>query len=409
MSRFDAVTCLGCGCSCDDIAVTVEGASITSAERACPLGVRWFGDGGASSAARIGSRSVDSTTALAELGQRLSASAGARRTMIYLAAELTVAGQRAAVALADRLHARLDSVSSDSVAGGILAAQRRGRCGATLGELRERVDVAVYWAVDPAERYPRFVERYLPRKGRRVIAVDVGPTRGPADADERLLVEPGQEIDVLSVIRAASGGRPLEQRPGVLARAAEIGKTLASAKYVAIVYDAEPGEQPRDAGRAEGLTALAQGLNTPTRAALCGLRGGGNRVGAEQVMTWQTGYPMCVDFSSGAPGYRPGQPASALVAAGVVDLLVVAGDFRSVPAGVIAGLRPGQIAVIGPGATSAAPADAIAIDTGRAGIHEGGVAFRMDDVTIPLTAVLPGSLTVADALAQLGGIAPGSR
>jgi acetoacetyl-CoA synthetase len=39
------VTCLGCGCGCDDIAVTVQDGTITATERACPLGRAWFGDG----------------------------------------------------------------------------------------------------------------------------------------------------------------------------------------------------------------------------------------------------------------------------------------------------------------------------------------------------------------------------
>src|SRR2546422_9823207 len=39
------VTCLGCGCACDDIAVVVERDRIASLENACPLGQAWFGDG----------------------------------------------------------------------------------------------------------------------------------------------------------------------------------------------------------------------------------------------------------------------------------------------------------------------------------------------------------------------------
>src|SRR3954462_8961149 len=42
-----AVTCLGCGCTCDDIVITVNDGLIVGAERACDRGVRWFGSGAA--------------------------------------------------------------------------------------------------------------------------------------------------------------------------------------------------------------------------------------------------------------------------------------------------------------------------------------------------------------------------
>jgi hypothetical protein len=43
--------------------------------------------------------------------------------------------------------------------------------------------------------------------------------------------------------------------------------------------------------------------------------------------------------------------------------------------------------VIGP-AASAVPNARVAIDTGVAGIHEGGIGYRLDEVPLPLTPVL---------------------
>ena len=44
-SQVGHVTCLGCGCACDDIVLTIAAGRITVAERACPPGIAWFGDG----------------------------------------------------------------------------------------------------------------------------------------------------------------------------------------------------------------------------------------------------------------------------------------------------------------------------------------------------------------------------
>src|SRR5256885_558202 len=86
--------------------------------------------------------------------------------------------------------------------------------------------------------------------------------------------------------------------------------------YVALVADGEPGAVPADPDRAEALVTLAQALNAPTRCALVVLRGGGNRSGADAVLTWQTGFPFAVDFAARFPTYRPHAGAAALLAPG---------------------------------------------------------------------------------------------
>ena len=65
-----------------------------------------------------------------------------------------------------------------------------------------------------------------------------------------------------------------------------------------------------------------------------------------------------------------------------------------------AGGVPGCIA-IGPRVSAASFQPAVAVDTGVAGIHEGGTAFRMDDVPLPLRPVLTGPPTTAGALRSL--------
>jgi len=46
---------------------------------------------------------------------------------------------------------------------------------------------------------------------------------------------------------------------------------------------------------------------------------------------------------------------------------------------------------IGPRASAASFQPAVAVDTGAAGIHEAGTAFRMDDVPLPLRPSVDGA------------------
>src|SRR5205823_9520194 len=362
------ITCLGCGCACDDICVVVQHDRIGEARNACALGAAWFGDGSITQDVRDHGRTASLEQALDEAAKILRT---AQRPLVYLAVDLSCEAQREAVALADRLGAMLDGVSSGAAAG-ILAAQRRGRAGATLGEIRQRADVIVFWGTDPAERYPRFTSRYAVeprglaaprgRNSRTVIAVDVEARRGPADADARVAIAGGDEVDALGVMRATVQGR----KAGDDARfrgAAELARRMSQGHYVALVADGEPGADPADPDRAEGPVTLAQALNAPTRCALVTLRGGGNRAGADAVLTWQTGFPFAVDFAPGFPTYRPHAGAAALVAAGEIDAACVIGSPASVPEPLSGGLARLPSVAIGPRASAASFRPAVAVDT----------------------------------------------
>jgi len=400
------VTCLGCGCACDDITVVVKQDRVAETRNACALGAAWFGDGRIPQDVRVNGRAAPLERALGEAARMLGA---AKRPLVYLAADLSCEAQREAVALSDRLGAMLDSITA-AAAAGVLAAQRRGRAGATLGEIRQRADVIVFWGVDPAERYPRFAARYAVeprglaaprgRASRTVIAVDVGAGRGPADADARVEIAGGDEVDALGVMRATVQGRVASDEARFRG-SAELAGRMSQGRYVVLVADGEPGAAPADPDRAEALVTLAQALNAPTRCALIVLRGGGNRSGADAVLSWQTGFPFAVDFAPGFPTYRPHAGAAALLAAREIDAALLIGSPASIPAPLIGGLAGLPTVAIGPRASAAAFKPAVSVDTGIAGIHEGGTAYRMDEVPLPLRPALAGPPTAAGTLRAL--------
>src|SRR2546425_11840464 len=149
-------TCLGCGCACDDIAVVVDGDRIAEARNTCALGRAWFADGSAPRETRSGGKMVAPDVELADAAKLLGRAA---RPLVDLAPDISCETQRAAVAIADRLGALLDSPTGE-IAAGLLASQRRGRAGATLGEIRQRAGLVVFLGGDPADRYPPHASRY---------------------------------------------------------------------------------------------------------------------------------------------------------------------------------------------------------------------------------------------------------
>jgi formylmethanofuran dehydrogenase subunit B len=394
----DHVTCLGCGLLCDDISVIAQGGMIVEARNACPLGVRWFGDGRVPTRARVGASDVDAARALDAAATLLGA---ARRPLVYLAPDMANDTYGAATAIADVLHALLDTVTTVGVTGdGVLAGQVRGRTTATFSELRNRADVIVFWGVDPGARYPRFQSRIAPGPAglfltgaRRVIAVDIGSATGPTDATERVAFSAADEAAALAHTRAAVVGNAVAPSP-LATTAAALATALTSATYLALVIDGEASPNQ------EALLALSEALNGPTRCAITVLRAGGNRVGADAVLTWQTGYPMAVDFARGVPRYVPLDGADKQLARGAIDVALIVGSAAGVPDAVRAGLGTTRCIVIGPRASESPFATAVALDTGIAGIHDGGVGARADDIPLPLRVPLPNVAPSASAMVR---------
>jgi len=418
-SVIENATCLGCGCTCDDIDVVVASGRIVEARNACQLGLRWFGDGQVPSNIRVDGADVTAEQAVSSAAARLCE---ADRPLVYIAPGLSCESQREAVAVADLLRARLDSVTTWTALPFTLASQEHGHASATLGEVRNRADVLVFWGIDLAERYPRFAARYAPnppgthvpdgRQSRTVIAVDVGSATATIDADVRVAVEPADELATLTALEAitrspdARHHASLPDRAWVVAR--ELALALLSARYIGLVYDAEPDDRSeRTTVRFEALVSLAQALNDRTRCAALALRAGGNRSGADSILVAQTGYPCAVDFARGYPRYDP--HASALRDPGAygTDAALVVGDPTGLPSEVSRTLAAHDTVAIGPRASTMTLGErCVVIDTGVDGIHASGTALRTDDVPLPLRASLGGPRSTAETIR---GVALGIR
>jgi formylmethanofuran dehydrogenase subunit B len=407
-------TCLGCGCACDDIGVAVRDGQIVEARNACALGVQWFGNGSVPTRCMVDGTEVSVADATRSVARLLIE---ADRPLVYLAPGLSCESQREAVAIADLLHARLDSATSASGSPFVLAGQERGLATATLGDVKNRADTVVFWGVDLEGRYPRFASRYAPdpigmhapqgRRSRTVIAVDVGDARVTTrDADRRIQIGVDDELATLTMLQAlvrtlAGADTKPPASSAVGPEILELASTLTTSRYVALVYDAEHDDRvARSSQRFDAFASLAHALNERTRAAAIPLRAGGNRSGADAVLVAQTGYPFAIDFARGFPRYDPHDGAAvALLRRHEVDLALIVGDVAFVPKTLIDALNTVRCVGIGPHASGHALGHtAVAIDTGRDGIHSGGMAFRSDDVPLPLRPLLTGPLETARVL-----------
>ncbi len=130
------VACPGCGCLCDDISLTFEAQRIVGFEPQCAMGERWFrhhSDVTQPVAERDGA-ATDYDTAVRHAIALLEQ---ADYPLIYGLSRSSSPGQRAAVALADRIGAVIDTTASMCHGPSIMALQEVGEVTCTLVHARK--------------------------------------------------------------------------------------------------------------------------------------------------------------------------------------------------------------------------------------------------------------------------------
>jgi len=394
------VTCAGCALLCDDVTIEPSGDGVRL-EPPCPLGAQWFSERArrpaSAPAATIRGQAAGVEAALNRAAELLR---GARRPLIYGFDGATVEDARAAVALADRLGALVVPGGLAGAWPGAPALPLRGASSATLGEIRDRSQVVVIWREDPLTSHPRLLERLgfvdgsadgSPRRAwrgtRTLVVLDDRDTATAARADLRLRWARERDLEALTCLRA--------MQRGVAARSSDLGdalggllERLGEVPHAAFVYGPALSSGAGGQRRALALHELVRALCGDRHVVTLALPSAAGATGAEDVLTWQTGYCGSVDLAGGHPelvtATRP------LMADEGVDVsLCIEGGLSPAPAGV---------AEIALGSLPARGDAEVSIHTAAAGVEATGTAHRLDGVPLALQAPLARDAPSAAAL-----------
>lgn len=396
-------TCTFCGCVCDDMILTVdvEEKRITRAKNACVLGKAWFDEHTIEERpyALIDGREATTAEAVEAAAQIL---ANARYPVVYGLSDTTCEAQRQAVAIADMIGANLDTTTSVCHGPSGIAFQGVGESTATLGEIKNRADLVIYWGGNPAESHPRHFTRYSVtpkgmytpngKKDRTVVLVDVRRTPSAPVADIFIQVKPKSDFEVLWALRAlVKGGKvdpSIEERTGVpLATLEDLAERMKNCRYGVLFFGMGLTMTRGRHFNSGALLALTTDLNQYTHFVAKPVRGHGNVTGADNVVSWQTGFPFAVNFSRGYPRFNPGEFTSVdLLVRGEADAaLIIASDpGANFPKAAIEHLRRIPVIVLDPKSTHTSQLAKVAFTTATYGINTPGTVYRMDDVPITL-------------------------
>ncbi|MFQ5658969.1 MAG: formylmethanofuran dehydrogenase subunit B [Gammaproteobacteria bacterium] len=396
-------TCTFCGCVCDDMILTVDmdEKRITKAKNACVLGRAWFAEHTieAAPAAMIDSREASLDEAVEEAAQIL---VHARYPITYGLSDTTCEAQRQAVAITDIVRGTVDTTTSVCHGPSGLAFQGIGESTMTLGEVKNRADLVIYWGGNPAEAHPRHFTKYAVtpkgmytpngKKDRTVVLVDVRKTASTPVADIFIQVKPGRDFEVLWALRALVKGHAInpsiEENTGVpLETLEDLVQRMKSCRYGVLFFGMGLTMTRGRHFNSGALLALATDLNGFTHFVAKPVRGHGNVTGADNVVSWQTGYPFGVNFSRGFPRFNPGEFTTVdVLARGDADAaLIIASDPASnFPQRAIDHLHKIPVISLDTKETDTSRLAHVAFRTATYGINTSGTVYRMDDVPITL-------------------------
>lgn len=447
-----SVPCPICGCLCDDVELTVEDGKIVKVKNGCSMSeskfLNYAGHRVRSPLARKNGKmtEVSLDEAISEAARIL---ANSHYPLLYGWSSTSCEAIRIGVELAEEVGGVIDNTSTVCHGPSVLAIQDVGIPSCTLGQIRHRADLVVYWASDPWSSHPRHIERYtslsegkfeksewreyvsktkagaarkrveraldmvqakqqllapplsnegpcpaILKGGRKLIVVDVRKTRTAEIADYFIQVEPNKDYELLQALRALIRDQELEVEKvaGVpVEYLEEVAEAMVDCSFGVIFFGLGLTMSKGKNRNVDVAIALTRDLNLRTKFAIMPMRGHFNVSGADTVFAWQTGYPYAVDFSMGYPRYNPGETTAVdVLMRGDTDAaLVIASDpVSNFPRPAAEHLVKNPLIVIDPHMNATSQVADVIFPSAFVGIETSGTAYRMDHVPIALRKIL---------------------
>ncbi|OUR73062.1 formylmethanofuran dehydrogenase subunit B [Methylophaga sp. 41_12_T18] len=403
-----------CGIASDDLTIKVEGNTVTVEENGDAVTKKGFETPITDLQPRINGEQVSLEQAVNHAAELLTQS----KQPVIGGLATDVNGLRAAMALADKSRATVDSMDSDSAFRNILVLQDTGWMVTTLTEVRNRVDLLVVVGSDIEVDYPRFFERMVWNKesmfdqdiaSRQVVYLGKAPSgdasTSPAGKKAQVLTCDDADLpEVVSVLRALVNGKQIqaEQVGGIaVADLAKLAEQLKQAAYSVITWASGSMTFDHAETSIQVLCEMIKELNAETRSNGLPLGGKDGSTSVYNVSSWQSGFPMRTSFNRGFPDYDPYlSDSKKMLANGEVDVLVWVSSFnvsRTPPESTT------PTVVIGRSGMTFNQEPEVFIPVGVPGIDHAGRTFRGDSsVAVPLRKLrdsgLPSTFDVLSAI-----------
>ncbi|RJS80067.1 formylmethanofuran dehydrogenase subunit B [Candidatus Bathyarchaeota archaeon] len=420
MEVFKAVTCPVCACLCDDLEVTVDKGKIVDVKNGCAFSksklLNYNGK------QRVLKPLIRKGNDFAEVSydeavkQAAKLLTEANYPLFYGWSMTSCEAIRVGIELAEEIGGVIDTTSTICHGPSTLGIQDVGLVSSTLGQVRHRADLIIYWGSNPLIAHPRHMERYTVfskgrfQEKRKLVVVDVRETETAKKADLFIRIEPNKDFEVLQALRVLIRDDELdvEKVAGIpVATLEKLAEMMVECKFGALFFGSGLTMTEGKNRNVDAAISLIRDLNRITKFIIMPMRGHFNVTGADMVFTWQTGFPYAVDFSMGYPRYNPGETSAIdiLLRQESDAALVVASDpVATLPRKAAEHLVKNPLIVVDPHMSATAKLADIVLPSTFVGIEAKGTAYRMDNVPLPLKKIVEpptGILSDEDILSKI--------
>ncbi|NYB50964.1 MAG: formylmethanofuran dehydrogenase subunit B [Methanobacteriaceae archaeon] len=412
MELVKNVVCPFCGTLCDDIICKVEGDEIVGTINACRIGhskfvhaegaMRWK-----KPQIRDENGELVETTYEEAIEKAAQILAESKRPLMYGWSCTDCDAQAAGMALAENTKAVVDNTASVCHGPSVLALQDVGYPICTFGEVKNRADVVVYWGCNPMHAHPRHLSRHVFARGffrergrsdRTLIVVDPRESDSSKLADIHIQVGYNQDYELLDAMRACLMGHEIlyDEVAGVPKEDIEaVVEVLKNAQFGILFFGMGITHSRGKHRNIDTAIMMVQDLNNFGKFTLIPMRGHYNVTGFNQVATWESGYPYCIDFATGIPRYNPGETgANDLLQTKEADsMMVIASDPGAhFPQKALQRMAEIPVIAIEPHRTPTTELADIILPPAIVGMETEGTAYRMEGVPIRMRKVVDSDL-----------------
>lgn len=404
------VACPLCGCLCDDLVVTVEGGAVRSVDNACSLGSEKFLS---QSRLMLPISNRGGAWETINFEEAIEYTAGvlsdAERPLLFGWSGTSTEAQCIGIHVAEAVGGVIDNCSSICHGPSILGIQEAGHPGCSLGVVKNRADVVIYWGSNPIESHPRHLSRYTTfadgkyrengHHDRTLVVVDIRKTDTAKLADEFIQIRPGGDYAVFSALRAILRGHANTLPANVAGVPRErliwLADLCKNARFGALFTGIGLTQSRGRYKNVRNAIQLVDELNRHTKFTLTPMRGHWNVNGTNQTFSYLTGYPYGVDFSRGIPYYNPGETTAVdLLRRGEADacLIIGADPGAHLPRRCNEHLATIPTIVIDPFVSLSTSVADLHIPVACVGIDCEGTGYRMDSIPIRLRKIITSDL-----------------
>ncbi|QDT97625.1 hypothetical protein [Gimesia aquarii] len=402
---IEDVTCAGCCCVCDNIQITTDGTQILNVQTTCSQGRSWFEQFGQTDPLLplIDGRTVSHSDAVQQAVDLIHLS---KAPLIWGMSQSSTDSNRAAVALADQIGATIDTAASSNVR----ALQQVGEASCTLGEVRSRADLIIYWGADALLTNHCHRETLLAGHEefpRTIVSMGTKTPESSEDVDKSIQVEAQNTFEVIWYLRGLLKGIDFhegESAGAYISDLKELVSLIQQSKYIVFFFGPEFKQGHLSHRDIEALSILVREIQADRRCHTISVPPASDTKGVEHVLAWQTGYAANVNFAAGYPRYFPIEfSASQLIQRGEIDLCVLVGaqPLSGLSKEAQKYLTEVPTILVGPAKVDDLDLN-VYIPTGVYGIHFPGSIYRIDGTPLPLRGLVSTNLlSEADVLTDI--------